>query len=368
MVKGSYRSNVDYLPEVILERDKERRELRSHCTTEAMSDAVAAQKRPGPSGSSIFGSLRRCFSGMCHSGHIPIVAPCTDLKSGTPNSQDYSDTTPRKKIRLSQLTETKKILRRFNLHSVCEESGCPNISECFGNRTATFLILGNVCTRDCTFCNVRKGSPVAVDANEPERVAAAVEALGIEYVVVTSVTRDDLPDGGADMFRRTVLAVKRTGNLRRVEVLIPDFLGSEESIQTVVGASPDVISHNMETVPRLYRELRSRADYNRSLGVLSAVKKLNRGQATKSGIMLGLGETADEVLTVMKDLADTGCDFLSIGQYLAPSKTAFPVKRTVEPDEFKHYEKEAKGFGFKHAESGTYVRTSYHASFYPKLL
>ncbi len=269
-----------------------------------------------------------------------------------------------KKIRLSHLTETKKVLRQLNLHSVCEESKCPNISECFSRKTATFLILGNVCTRNCTFCNVHKGRPLPVDEDEPERVASAVKNLGTEYAVVTSVTRDDLPDGGAEIFRRTVLAIKQPGSLKKVEVLIPDFLGSEGSLQAVIGASPDVVSHNVETVPRLYPELRGMADYTRSLDVLKTAKELNPVQVTKSGIMLGLGETEDEVLDVMRDLADAGCDFLSMGQYLAPSKTAYPVKRMVAPEEFERYGEKAKEMGFKHTESGTYVRTSYRASLY----
>lgn len=266
-----------------------------------------------------------------------------------------------KKIRLSQLTETKKVLRRFNLHSVCEESRCPNISECFSRKTATFLILGNVCTRDCTFCSVRKGKPPAVDRDEPARVASAVKTLGIDYIVVTSVTRDDLPDGGAVIFNKTVRAIKGLGNSKKIEVLIPDFLGSEGSLKTVIDASPDVVSHNAETVPRLYPELRSKADYNRSLNILKKIKMLQPGQVTKSSIMLGLGETEGEVLDVIKGLADTGCDFLSIGQYLAPSKTAYPVKRMVHPEEFERCKERAEKLGFKHVESGTYVRTSYNA-------
>ncbi len=268
-----------------------------------------------------------------------------------------------KKIHLSELTETKRVLRRYGLHSVCEESMCPNISECFSRKTATFLILGNICTRNCTFCNVRKGAPLAVKESEPERVALAAKSLGIEYAVVTSVTRDDLPDGGAALFRETIHALKKS-DLKKVEVLIPDFLGSEDSLKTVIGASPEVISHNVETVPRLYPELRAMADYTRSVNLLKTVKEIRPAQAVKSGIMLGLGETEGEVLAVMKDLADAGCDFLSIGQYFAPSKVAYPVKRMVGPEEFARYKAKAEEMGFKHTESGTYVRTSYRASFY----
>lgn len=270
----------------------------------------------------------------------------------------------KKKIRLSELAGTKRVLRKFNLHSVCEESMCPNISECFRNKTATFLILGNVCTRNCSFCNVSKGRPSAVDEDEPRRVASAAGCLGIEYAVVTSVTRDDLPGGGAEIFAETVREIKNTGNKKKAEVLIPDFKGNADSLKVVIDSSPDVISHNMETVRRLYPELRSMADYGRSLNVLNNVKELNPEQLTKSGIMLGLGETDAEIIETIKDIAGTGCDFLSIGQYLAPSKASFPVKRRLPPEEFEYYRKKALELGFKHVESGTYVRTSYRASSY----
>lgn len=269
----------------------------------------------------------------------------------------------KKKIWFSELAETKKILRKCNLHSVCEESRCPNISECFRNKTATFLILGNVCTRNCSFCNVSKGRPSVVDEDEPRRVAEAVESLGIEYVVVTSVTRDDLADGGAGIFARTVKEIKLSGR-KKCEVLIPDFRGDADSLKTVIESSPEVISHNIETVRRLYPELRSMADYGRSLNVLKKVKESNPAQLTKSGIMLGLGETGAEVIEAMKDIAGTGCDFLSIGQYLAPSNASYPVKRHLLPEEFEYYRKRALELGFRYVESGTYVRTSYNASRY----
>jgi len=269
----------------------------------------------------------------------------------------------KKKIRLSELAETKTILRKCSLHSVCEESMCPNISECFRNKTATFLILGNVCTRNCSFCNVSKGKPSAADADEPRRVAEAAESLGIEYVVVTSVTRDDLADGGAGIFARTVKEIKLSGK-RKCEVLIPDFMGDADSLKAVIDSSPDVISHNMETVRRLYPVLRSMADYGRSLNVLKKVKESKPAQMTKSGIMLGLGETGAEIIETIKDIAGTGCDFLSIGQYLAPSKASYPAKRHLPPEEFEYYRGKALELGFRHVESGTYVRTSYHASLY----
>jgi len=272
----------------------------------------------------------------------------------------------KKKICLSQLTEIKRLLRQFSLHSICEEGMCPNIAECFSHRTVTFLILGDVCTRNCSFCNVKKGVPCPVDPGEPTRVAKAVKILGMDYVVVTSVTRDDLPDGGAVAFRQTVEEIKKLGSLKKTEVLIPDFRGSEAALKTIIESGPDVISHNIETVPRLYPELRGMAEYQRSLNLLKRVKRLKPCQLTKSGIMLGLGESEEEVLDVIKDLAGAGCDLLSIGQYLSPSRTAFSVKRMVNTAEFERYRKKAEELGFKHVESGTYVRSSYNAFRYLK--
>jgi lipoyl synthase len=274
-------------------------------------------------------------------------------------SQNY-----KKKIRLSELTETKNILRRFNLHSVCEESRCPNISECFSRKTTTFLILGDICTRNCSFCSVKKGRPDAVDEDEPRRVALAVEALKINYVVITSVTRDDLPDGGSGIFRKTIEAVRQIDSSKKIEVLIPDFQGSEKALKTVIDASPDVIAHNVETVPRLYPEVRGGGNYQRSLHLLKALKRMNPEQKSKSGFMLGLGETEGEVRGVMKDVIETDCDFLSIGQYFPPLKTSYPVDRYLSPEEFIHYGDEARNMGFRHVESGVYVRSSYNASRY----
>jgi len=275
------------------------------------------------------------------------------------NSQGY-----KKKIVLSQLTETKKTLRRFNLHSVCEESMCPNISECFSKGTTTFLILGDICTRNCSFCSVKKGRPNTVDEDEPRRVALAVEELGITFVVITSVTRDDLPDGGAGIFRRTIEAVRQIDTSKKIEVLIPDLQGSEDALKTIVDASPDIISHNVETVPRLYPEVRGGGNYQRSLHLLEAIKRMNPGQKSKSGFMLGLGETENEVLNVMRDVRKTNCDFLSIGQYFQPLKTNHPVSRYLTPEEYTYYGERAREMGFKHVESGVYVRSSYNASRY----
>ncbi|MCX8082374.1 MAG: lipoyl synthase [bacterium] len=270
----------------------------------------------------------------------------------------------KKKITLSEIVKTEKILREMNLHSVCEESRCPNISECFKKNVVTFLILGDICTRNCQFCSVKKGIPLPVDEEEPLRVAKAVEILGMEYVVITSVTRDDLPDSGAGVFKATVEEIKKTSCMSKIEVLIPDFNGDEKAILTVLDTFPDVISHNIETVERLYPVLRDRADYKRSLGVLKKIKKLNPEQKIKSGIMIGLGETEDEIMETMKDISSTGCDFFSIGQYLAPQKAGFTVQRYYKPEEFEYYKEKAKEAGFRYVESGIYVRTSYNATAY----
>ena len=270
----------------------------------------------------------------------------------------------RKKIVLSETGETKRILRWLKLHSVCEESRCPNISECFKKKTTTFLILGDTCTRNCLFCSVKKGKPATLDEEEPCRVAEAVKMLGMGYVVVTSVTRDDLRDGGAEMFRMTVEEIRNAGFTGKIEVLIPDFNGDERFIEKVVRSSPDVISHNMETVARLYPVLRSKSCYSRSLNVLKKIKELNPRQKIKSGIMLGLGETEDEVFATIEDIASTKCEFLSIGQYLAPLKVSYPVQRYFSDVEFGYFKEKAYSYGFKHIESGVYVRTSYNATLY----
>jgi len=270
----------------------------------------------------------------------------------------------KKKLSFPDMAETKKILRKFSLHSVCEEAKCPNISECFAKKTATFLILGDTCTRNCSFCGVKKGKPGKPDKNEPANIAGALKALGIRYAVITSVTRDDLPDGGAGAFAETVRLVKDSLSLRQIEILVPDFRGSADSIKTVVEAGPDIIAHNVETVPSLYPLVRNMADYKRSLGILAAIKKLDGRQAVKSGIMLGLGEKKTEVLDTMEDIAATGCDFLSIGQYLAPGRSHYKVARYIPPEEFDFYALEGKKMGFKHIESGCYVRSSYNAHRY----
>jgi lipoic acid synthetase len=255
------------------------------------------------------------------------------------------------------------MLEDLRLHTVCREANCPNISECYRCGRATFLILGAACTRLCSFCNVSKKDPLPPDPGEPERVAEAVVRLALAHVVVTSPTRDDLPDGGAGMFALTVAAVRSTSPDTGIELLIPDFRGERESIATVVRARPDIIGHNLETVPRLYH-IREGADYRRSLDLLHMLHALDPALKTKSGIMLGLGEEEDEVLGVLGDLLRTGCRYLSIGQYLAPSRHHYPVKSFVPPEKFEDYRERALAMGFGHVESGPYVRSSYLAERY----
>jgi lipoic acid synthetase len=256
----------------------------------------------------------------------------------------------------------EELLDRLKLHTICESAHCPNVGDCFSRKTATFLILGSVCTRNCSFCAVAKGRPLAVDDEEPEHLLAAVEKLGLRYVVITSVTRDDLDDGGASHFARTVNLIheKRPGTL--VEVLIPDFCGSFEALRVVVGARPEVINHNVETVPRLYAEVRTGADYRRSVRLLSRVKNLEPGIVTKSGLMLGLGETRQEVVGVMNDLREAGCDLLTLGQYLSPSAQHYPISRFVTPDEFSEFVTIGRDLGFAEVASAPLVRSSFRAA------
>lgn len=256
----------------------------------------------------------------------------------------------------------KDILNSLELHSICESALCPNIGECFSRRTATFLILGDVCTRHCSFCAVKKGQPGPVDEQETANLLRAVEAMGLGYVVITSVTRDDIPDGGAFHFARAIEALRSRIRDIAVEVLVPDFLGSPESIGVVVEAGPQVISHNLETVPRLYTEVRSGAEYDRSVNLLFAVRKLNAETVTKSGLMLGLGETREEVVQVMKDLREADCQLLTIGQYLRPSIKHHDVVRFVHPDEFREYEEMGKRMGFAGVAAAPLVRSSYRAA------
>ncbi len=254
------------------------------------------------------------------------------------------------------------LLDGLHLHTICQSALCPNIGRCFTSGTATFLILGDVCTRRCNFCAVKKGRPIPVDKAEPGHVLEAVKKMGLSYVVLTSVTRDDLPDGGAFQFARTVTLLR--GNLPgiTVEVLVPDFLGSEEAIRMVMASSPQVINHNVETVPRLYPEVRPGANYARSLELLYTAKKLSPEAVTKSGLMLGLGESRGEVIEVLGDLREADCDLLTIGQYLAPSAQHHPVVRFIPPEEFAEYEVIGREMGFAEVASSPLVRSSYRAT------
>ena len=253
------------------------------------------------------------------------------------------------------------LLAETHLHTVCQEAGCPNMFECFGGGTATFLILGDRCTRDCRFCAVTHGSPDPPDPAEPARVAEAAAALGLEYVVVTSVTRDDLPDGGAAAFKDTISALRGRIPGVGVEVLVPDFQGSGPAMEEVLSAEPDVLNHNIETVPRLYRSVRPRAVYRRSLGLLGSVQRLSPGTPVKSGMMLGLGETEEEVERTLMDLAAAGCTLLTLGQYLQPSPRHVPVSRFLPPEEFLSWKRRAIEIGFEGVAGGPFVRSSYHA-------
>jgi lipoyl synthase len=257
--------------------------------------------------------------------------------------------------------ELAGIMRHQALHTVCEEARCPNIGDCWERRTATFLILGNVCTRHCAYCAIAHGLPTELDRDEPERVAGAVAAMGLRHVVVTSVDRDDLRDGGASMFARTIRLIRDRMPGCSVEVLIPDFKGDPEALRVVLDAAPDILNHNIETVPRLFRAVRSGGNYERSLELLARAKAWARRGLTKSGMMVGLGEACDEVLATMRDLRGAGCDILTIGQYLSPGKDYAPIARYYHPDEFASLRTSGLAMGFRHVESGPLVRSSYHA-------
>jgi lipoic acid synthetase len=257
--------------------------------------------------------------------------------------------------------ELKELMDRLGLHTVCESAACPNVGECWNRRTATFMILGNVCTRRCGFCAVQKGIPLEVDYDEPRRVAEAASLMGLRHAVVTSVNRDDRKDGGAELFSLTIHAIRERIPGCRVEVLIPDFQGSMEALGIVMDARPDVLNHNTETVPRLYRQVRLGARYERSLNLLSRAKHLSPETPTKSGLMLGLGENRDEVLAVMRDLREAQVDILTVGQYLSPSARHLPVMRYVPPEEFAEFQEDGLAMGFFHVEAGPLVRSSYHA-------
>ena len=258
--------------------------------------------------------------------------------------------------------ELKGLIERLRLHTVCESAACPNVGECWNHRTATFMILGNVCTRRCGFCAVEKGAPLPVDYDEPRRVAEAVAAMGLRFAVITSVDRDDREDGGAEQFARVIREIRDRVPGCGVEVLVPDFQGNLRAVETVMEAAPDVFNHNTETVPRLYREVRLGARYERSLAVLAHARRLAPAIPTKSGLMLGLGERTDEVLAVMRDLRAQGVDILTLGQYLRPSPKHLPIVRYVRPEEFAEFRGAGMAMGFGHVEAGPLVRSSYHAA------
>ena len=259
------------------------------------------------------------------------------------------------------LQKVKSILDGGDLHTVCEEARCPNLGECFCGGTATFLILGRICTRNCGFCAVEHGISAPADDTEPEKVAHAVQKMGLQYVVITSVTRDDLFDGGASLFAKTIQAIRASNPKIKVEVLIPDFQGDLTSLKVVLKECPDVLNHNVETIPRLYPEVRPQADYKRSLDLLRKSKELHPYTSTKSGFMLGLGEAENEVLELLRDLREAGCDFLTIGQYLQPRKDRLSVVRYVPPEEFEEYKRIGEEMGFRAVASGPFVRSSFHA-------
>jgi lipoyl synthase len=269
------------------------------------------------------------------------------------------------KIRLKTSENSAKVrgLVDINkLHTVCESAACPNRTECWNTGTATFMILGNVCTRNCGFCNVPKGLPEGLDRDEPNRIARAISALNLRYAVITSVTRDDLPDGGAEIFADTIRAIRDASPGCRVEVLIPDFQGSETSLRKVLDAGPDVLNHNLETVPSLYSRVRPQANYERSLEVLTHARDL--GAISKTGLMLGLGEGIDEIMSVLHDVRQAGCSIVTFGQYLQPGKRHLPVKKYYHPDEFGDLRERALSIGFRHVVAGPLVRSSYHAEKY----
>ena len=255
----------------------------------------------------------------------------------------------------------KSLLRKSKLHTICEEAKCPNMAECFGCGTAVFLILGDTCTRNCKYCNVKHGKPLSLNQDEPVDVAASVKELGLNYVVITSVTRDDLDDGGAGVFFDCVAEVKKLNNDCKVEVLIPDFKGNINSLEKVIQSKPDVINHNIEVVEDLFPIIRPEGDYKTSLNLLKNIKKINGNIKSKSGFMIGLGETKNQILKTLNDLKESNVDFLTIGQYLQPSKQHVEIKKYYTPEEFNDFKKIALGIGFKHVESGPLVRSSYHA-------
>ena len=294
------------------------------------------------------------------------------------HQRDYKDTVQNDKVDLGRRPDWLKVrlpsgdnyrevlsmMRRSKLNTVCEEAKCPNLAECWNNRTATYMILGDTCTRTCGFCDVKSGRPTFLDWDEPNRVSDSVIELGLKHVVITSVNRDELQDGGAAIFSKTVELIREKNSECTVEILIPDFQGNENSFEIIMKNPPDILNHNLETVQRLYHAVRPQANYQRSLDLIKWFK--NNGLKTKSGIMVGIGERKEEVLELMKDLKDNNCDIMTIGQYLQPTKNHLPVERYVTLDEFKLYREEGAKLGFTAVESGPLVRSSYHAEKHAK--
>jgi lipoic acid synthetase len=262
----------------------------------------------------------------------------------------------------ASLEKMKGLLDGLELHTVCEEACCPNQGDCFSKGTATFLIMGDICTRNCRFCAIKKGQPLPLDTNEPRNIAQAVHALKLKYVVITSVTRDDLPDGGAGHFANTINAVRSSNLNIKIEVLIPDFNGSLEPLEIIINTRPDVINHNLETVPSLYSKVRPKAGYRQSLALLKHVKQMNSNILAKSGLMLGLGESDEEIMRVMEDLRQVGCDLLTLGQYLQPSSEHYPVRKYINPEVFERLRAIALGMGFDAVASAPLVRSSFNAA------
>ena len=282
-----------------------------------------------------------------------------EINAGEPQRQPRPDWLKIKVPLGERFSNLKTLVEGQNLHTVCEEARCPNVAECWNAGTATFMILGDICTRSCGFCAVKTGRPEGLDLEEPHRVAEAIRLMGVRHAVITSVNRDELPDGGAALFGETIRLARQVSPSLKIEVLIPDFKGVWWALDIVIAARPDILNHNMETVARLYSLVRPQATYERSLELLKRAK--DAGMVTKSGVMLGLGETVEEVLEVMRDLRASECDILTLGQYLQPTKEHLPVDRYVHPDEFRWLKGKGLEMGFRHVESGPLVRSSYHA-------
>ncbi len=295
---------------------------------------------------------QRLYKEQFEKERVPLGKRPDWLKVKLPTGENYQD--------------VKSLMRNQQLHTVCEEARCPNLAECWNSRTATFMILGDTCTRSCGFCNIKVGIPTELDLNEPRRVADSVKELELRHVVITSVNRDELNDGGASIFSETIRIINEEMPDTTIEILIPDFKGDEEAFNIIMKSPPDILNHNLETVPRLYHVVRPQAKYKRSLDLIRWFK--DRFLRTKSGIMVGIGESPDEVLNLMQDLVNHGCDILTIGQYLQPTKQHLPVDRFVTPEEFKFYHDEGLKMGFKIVESSPLVRSSYHADKHARAL